>query len=121
MTSWRSALMCFSLFTVLCVGTSAVGGEALQRNVGPITKTFASVPWLLYSCSDSKSLVIVSAAGSPAAPFYFMFSPVGGGYRLHGEGTGSKEITDVAAKELQKLRNSDIEALVQETLATNRP
>jgi hypothetical protein len=109
------------LLGAVAFGLAGADGEPLQCNIGPITKTFASVPWLLYSCSDSKSLVMVSAPGSPAAPFYFIFSPEGNGYHLRGEGTGSKSITDVAAKELQNLRDSDIKSLVQETIATKNP
>ena len=62
-----------------------VTAAPLQCDIGPITKEFGSVPWLLYSCDDGKSLVVISAPGSPAAPFYFMFSPEGRGYHLSGE------------------------------------
>jgi hypothetical protein len=63
----------------------------------------------------------VSAPGSAAAPFYFIFSPVGKGYHLRGEGTGSKALTDAALKELQALRNEDIAALVRETTTVKKP
>ena len=89
----------------------------LQCDIGPITKEFGSVPWLLYSCDDGKSLVVVSAPGSRAMPFYFMFYPEGAGYHLRGEGTGDKTITDAALAELKALSNKDIVALVAQTLA----
>jgi hypothetical protein len=75
------------------------------------------VPWLLYSCDDGKSLVVVSAPGSPAAPFYFMLWAQGAGYHLSGEGTGSKALTDAALKELKALSDKDIAGLVAQTIA----
>jgi hypothetical protein len=95
----------------------AVTGAPLQCDIGPINKVFGSVPWLLYSCDDGKSLVVVSAPGSPAAPFYFMFSPEGRGYHLRGEGTGSKALTDAALKDLRDLSDKDIAGLVGQTIA----
>lgn len=105
------------ILAAVTIGLLGADNKPLRCDIGPITKIFASVPWLLYSCSDSKSLVVVSAPGSPAAPFYFFFSPAEVGYHLNGEGTGAKDITDAALKELQKLRSSDIESLVKETLS----
>jgi hypothetical protein len=80
------------LYLVLAVpilGTAA----PLQCDIGPITKVFGSVP------------------------FYFMFSPEGRGYHLRGEGTGSKDLTDAALKELQALSDKDIVGLVGQTIA----
>jgi hypothetical protein len=95
----------------------AVMAAPLQCDVGPITKVFGSVPWLVYSCDDGKSLVLMSAPGGAAAPFYFMFYPEGRGYHLRGEGTGSKSLTDAALKELQGLSDKDIAGLVGQTMA----
>jgi hypothetical protein len=47
--------------------TGTVGAAPLQCDIGPITKSFGSVPWLVYSCADGKSLVVVSTPGSQAA------------------------------------------------------
>ena len=101
------------LFLVL-MGAS---GDPLQCDVGPINKTYGAAPWLVYSCRDGKSVVIVSAPGSPAMPFYFMFAAEGASYRLVGAGTGSKEVTDRVLVELKALRNEDIVALVRQTQA----
>jgi hypothetical protein len=107
------------LYLVLAV-PFVVTAAPLQCDIGPITKVFGSVPWLLYSCDDGKSLVVVSAPGSPAAPFYFFFSPEGRGYHLRGEGTGSKPLTDAAYKELEVLSNKDITNLVGQTIAIRK-
>ena len=108
------------LLYLILAAPLAVAAAPLQCDIGPITKVFGSVSWLLYSCDDGKSLVVVSAPGSPAAPFYFMFSPEGRGYHLRGEGTGSKTLTDVAYKELEVLSNQDIAGLVGQTMAARK-
>jgi hypothetical protein len=105
------------LLYLILAAPIAVTAAPLQCDIGPITKVFGSVPWLLYSCDDGKSLVVVSSPGSAAAPFYFMFSPEGRGYHLRGEGTGSKDLTDAALKELQALSDKDIVGLVGQTIA----
>ena len=89
----------------------------LQCDIGPVTKTFGSVPWLVYGCDDGSSMVLVSAPGSRAAPFYFIFSPDSGGYQLRGEGTGAKSATDAAMKELQALTPEQIRALRREAVS----
>src|ERR1700722_10672551 len=60
---------------------------------------------------DGKSLVVISTPGSPAAPFYFSFSPENGGYHLRGEGTGSKKVTDAALEDLKRLSDDNVRAL----------
>jgi hypothetical protein len=106
------------LFLAL-VAPVLVGAAPLQCEIEPITKEFGSVPWLLYSCDDGKSLVVVSAPGSRAAPFYFFFSPEGRGDHLRGEGTGLKPLTEAALKDLQALSNAEITGLVGQTIAAH--
>src|ERR1700735_4271410 len=105
------------LLYLILAAPIVVTAAPLPCDIGPITTVFGSVPWLLYSCDDGKSLVVVSAPGSAAAPFYFMFSPEAGGYHLRGEGTGSKALTDAALKDLQALSDNDIVGLVGQTIA----
>jgi hypothetical protein len=50
-----------------------------------------------------------------------IFSLEGAAYRLRGEGTGSKIVTDAALKELQSLSASDILNLRRETVAVKKP
>ena len=49
---------------------------------GPLNRSFGGSPWLVYACGDSRSVVLMSAPGSKAMPFYFMFSWENGAYRL---------------------------------------
>jgi hypothetical protein len=93
----------------------------LQCNIGPVMKVFGSVPWLVYSCNDASSVVLVSAPGSPATPFYFFFSLQGTTYKLRGEGTGSKAVTGAALKDLQALSPDDIRRLRAETITAKKP
>lgn len=92
----------------------------LECNTGPVPKTFGSSQWLVYSCSDARSVVVVSAPDSIAAPFYFMFQAVPDGHRLVGEGTGSKAATDEAYSVLSKLSEQDIQGLIDQTKVVKR-
>ena len=95
-------------------GAEDAATTSLKCEVGPLAKSYGGTNWLLYACDDGHSLVIVSAEGNPATPFYFMFAWKNGAYRLHGEGTGDKKATQAAFDDLSKLDKSEIERLVQD-------
>jgi hypothetical protein len=103
------------------VFTSAISEEAaskpqpLKCDVGPIDKTYGKTQWLVYSCDDKRSFVIVSAPGNPAMPIYFIFYPHENGCRLEGEGTGRKDSTKAAFDELKALSGTDIAILIEQT------
>jgi len=105
--------MKFALLAVLLLSTSSAlaGGPALKCDIGPASKTFGGSSWLVYACDDKHSVVVITAPGSTAAPFYFMFAYSAGAYKLRGEGTGNKTATDAAYKELSQLRSDQIAAL----------
>jgi len=84
-------------------------------DVGPIKKTFGGTSWLVYSCKDSPTLVIVTAIGSPATPFVFLFYQENGAYRLRGMGAGNKGLTDAAYEDLRLFTEQNITALILET------
>jgi|SRR6266853_427139 hypothetical protein len=105
------------LLTIAAMPLVATAAAPLQCDVGPVTKVFGAVPWLVYSCEDATSLLLISAPGSPASPFYFILSLEGGSYRLRGDGTGSKTATDATLKDLEALSASDIQAVRRETIA----
>jgi len=102
------------LAACLCLNARAQGitQAPLDCSAGPLTKSFGAVPWLIYGCSDNKSVVVMSAPGSPAAPFYFMLFQKEGKYVVVGEGTGPKVVTDRAHAELVRLTESEIQALL---------
>ncbi|MGQ0443295.1 MAG: hypothetical protein ACT4OH_07630 [Methylophilaceae bacterium] len=97
------------------LSTQAVFAEApaLDCKAGPASKNFGGSAWLVYGCNDNNSVVAVSAPGSPAMPFYFIFSYSAGSYQLHGEGTGNKAATDAAYKELSAFKQEDIVGLLK--------
>ena len=76
---------------------------------------FGGTKWLVLSCDDQASMVVVSAQGNPASPFYFMVSPNGGSYSVSGEGNGDKAASDAAGADLSKLSPSDLALLLDAT------
>ena len=91
------------------------GTESTKCELGPVTKSYGKFQWLVYSCSDEKSVVVVSAPGSPAMPYYFFLSKSGNGITLRGEGTGTKSLTESAYDDLRRLTPNDLEDLIKET------
>lgn len=87
----------------------------LACDVGPLKKAYGGSEWGIYSCADSRTVILYSVAGSPTAPFYFMFFRDEKGLHLYGEGSGDKQATSRAAEELAKFSAEDVDALVGET------
>lgn len=83
--------------------------------VGPLHKKYGGTPWLVYSCNDNKTLIVITATGSPAMPYVFKFSLKGGRYRLKGEGKGSHNLTKAAYKDLHKLSHAQIQRMIAQT------
>jgi len=124
--AWVMSMKCLApislvLWTAALTSAATIGEEAISTprpltcDTGPVEKTYGKTRWLVYSCDDHRTVVIVSAPGNPATPFYFMFSPHENGYRLSGEGTGRKDATDAAFDELKALSERDIAALIEQT------
>jgi hypothetical protein len=109
-----NSVIAAGLLTVLGSYDSA-NAQQMKCETGPLQRTYGSTPWLVYSCNDGRSIAIVSVPGSPASPFYFFLHPSNGGYRVEGEGTGDKSITDHALAELQQLSEAKIATLIDET------
>jgi hypothetical protein len=93
----------------------AYEAPALDCKVGPVARQYGGTGWLVYSCSDTKSFVVVTADGSPATPFYFFFLHSDKGYQLRGEGNGNKSLTDAAFNDVKQLTEPQIDALLDET------
>ena len=87
----------------------------MKWDIGPIERDFAETPWIVFSCEDGKSVVVVSAANSPAAPFVFIIHPDGEHYRISGEGNGDKAASDRAGDSLRALGDTGIRDLAEET------
>ena len=122
MNAVRSILAAAFTASLTATGANAANGSAksaypMDCKIGPVEKTFGATQWLVYSCSDGKSLLFVSAANSPASPFYFSLTPE----RLFGEGTGDQGATDAAYADIRKLSEADVAALLQATLNVTSP
>jgi hypothetical protein len=111
------------LFSVVLNPLSAIAEDedSFECNIGPVTKTYGQAQWLVYSCNDDKTLVIVSAPGNPATPFYFTFLPTDAGHRLFGEGTGKRQATAAAFEQLKSLSEDDIANVIKETKEAKAP
>ena len=92
-------------------------GNTLACNIGPAAKSYGGGQWLVYGCSDGKSVVLVTSQGNPGSPFVFSFIYTGNTMTLHGEGTGDKQATDAAFKEIKALSQADVAALFQQAKA----
>jgi hypothetical protein len=87
----------------------------LDCNAGPVDKSYGGSQWLVYSCNDNQTVIVVAAPNNPASPFYFMFSRQQGRYQLSGEGTGNRQATEAAYRQLQALSEQEIAALIART------
>ncbi len=116
----KLCVLVFAALLVAILSSPFVSGteqEPLSCDVGPVTKSYGQTQWLIYSCSDNHTLVLVSAPGSPASPFVFTFFVKEGGYKLHGQGTGKSEATEAAFQELSVLSEQEIVELIEQTIA----
>ena len=115
MRSYSAALLLAVFVSVPASGDEAVSGAPLKCAVGPIERTYGKTQWLVYSCDDERSVVIVAAPLSPARPFMFRFLAQGDGYLLQSKGSGDRNYTTAAFGELKVMTLEDIEALVKLT------
>ena len=112
-------LACAMMVALLTASGADAQGPSERKitcDRGPLAnKTFGGTAWDLYGCNDNRSVAVVTAAGNPALPFYFLFAESNGRYTLSGEGTGRPEFTRKAYEDLVRLTQDDIQALVKET------
>lgn len=113
MSRWLVLLMVGA--APFAMAASAQDVPTLKCEVGPVAKQYGGTDWLVYSCDDKRSLVVVTAPNSPARPFYFFYRYANKGYALHGEGEGDKQATDRAYDDLKNLSEDEIASLVIET------
>lgn len=87
----------------------------MKCETGPVKRTFGGTEWIVYSCEDQASMVVVSAKGNPAMPFFFFLKSEGGGYRIRGEGNGDKKASNAAFQELAGMKPAEFAALLEAT------
>lgn len=110
-----SALMVF--FAVVPVAHTRADDQVapMRCDIGPLPRTYGGTDWVVYSCSDRKTVVIHTAASNPGKEFYFLFTSKEGELRLHGEGNGDRKYTSAAFEELKPMTQQDLDALIKET------
>jgi hypothetical protein len=116
--NWRSPT-CIFVLAVFCAAlgqrpSQAAEPPALNCVAGPLKQTFGKTLWDVYGCDDGHSVVVVTATGNPAMPFYFFFVWGPKGFDLRREGTGNKVLTDAAFKDLRALSEEQVARLFAE-------
>jgi hypothetical protein len=102
---------------VALLALAAVPADPIKCKVGPIDHRFGGTEWQVYACDDGRSILAVTKAGNPAAPFYFILAANDKGHEVYGEGTGEKAASDAAYADLQKLDEAAIAKLFAEATA----
>lgn len=115
-----TAIMILSALGVAADATNESQQPLLQSapmkcETGPIRRTFGGSEWEVYSCDDQASMVVVSAQGNPASPFYFFLKPTGGVYQITGEGNGDRRASAAAARALESMNSSEFMELLAAT------
>ena len=113
--------MRWQLLTVALAFSPVVSGQVSDQTaapvrcmIGPLTKTIGGNAWLVYACSDGKSLAVVSTANVAPTWFYYIVVPEGDGYAVRGESSGDKSVTKPVFEELSAMSADAVAALYQE-------
>lgn len=112
--SWLLSLALLCVANSVASAAPTTSAPPLKCENGPVSKALGGTQWLVHGCADGRSMVAVSAPGSPAFPFYFMVFAGQNGYEIVGEGTGRKEATAAAHSDLKALSDEEIKSLVAE-------
>jgi len=114
-------IFAISTFFIPLIAKGEDGGDQNKCFVGPLKRTYGKSNWLVYGCSDEKTLIIVSDTGSPAMPFVFALVPKGDAYELVGEGdTPRKDLTYAAFEQLRNLSHAEIIELIKATKSVKK-
>jgi hypothetical protein len=115
MNMWKRLLLSIVAAASFAADARAEEVPTLKCEVGPVTRQYGGADWLVYSCDDKRSRIVVTAPGNPAGPYYFFYLYSDKGYDLRGEGTGDKQATDKAYEDLKNLSEDQIASLLLET------
>lgn len=89
--------------------------EPMDCRVGPVIKTFGGSKWVVHSCSDGRTVLLMAMEDSPAHPSVIKIAPSTKGYTVDGRGKGDRQATNAAVDELGALSVADIQAMIAET------
>jgi hypothetical protein len=106
------------LASYLLAGEAVAASPAekpMQCVTGPIHRVFGGTKWLVYSCDDLNSMVVLSEEGNPASPFYFLLHKQGDAYEISGEGNGDRAASDAAGNEISAMSAAQLADLLAAT------
>lgn len=89
--------------------------EPMDCTVGPVIKTFGGSKWVVNSCSDGRTVILMATNDSPAFPCFIKIAPSTEGYSVNGRSKGDRQATKAAMGELGALSVADIDAMIAET------
>ncbi len=92
--------------------------KALNKcDVGPVIKTYGQGKWLVFSCDDDTTLLVLAAPDNPIKPFMFVLEPDSdGGYGVFfDDSLGKNDASAAALAQLKALSPQDIASLIKET------
>jgi hypothetical protein len=95
--------------------------EPMDCTVGPVIKTFGGSKWVVNSCSDGRTVILMATNDSPAFPSFIKIAPSTEGYSINGRGKGDRQATNAAMDELGALSVADIHAMIDETKQIKKP
>ena len=87
----------------------------MDCRVGPLIKTFGGSKWVVNSCSDGRTVILMAMNDSSAFPCFIKIEPSTKGYSIDGRGKGDKQATNAAMDELGALSVADIHGIIDET------
>ena len=87
----------------------------MDCTVGPVIKTFGGSTWVVNSCADGRTVILMAMDDSPVFPCFIEIAPSTKGYSIDGRGKGDKQATNAAMDELGALSVADIHAMIDET------
>ena len=114
------SIILFAMQASVSASTEPQQASPMKCEIGPAQRTFGGTQWIVYSCDDQASMVVVSAQGNPASPFFFFLKPAGGTYTVSGEGNGDKKASDAAGVALVKMTPVEFTALLTATKGSIR-
>src|SRR5690348_9204424 len=88
--------------------------DAVDCKAGPLTKTYGGLSWLVYGCTDQRSILVVSNHGEPTTSEYIMLAPASHGVQVVSEGWGDTGVGNAAFEQLKRMSAKDLGALVAE-------
>lgn len=111
----KSFAIALALAPLLVTSGKVSGKSSLACDIGPVQRHYGSNDWLVYSCADARSIVVVSATGTSIQLGYFLVSPHGKDVTVAGEGWGKDSAYQPAFQALKRLNAKALAGLVMET------